>query len=65
MHMKTNNQKEGDTSGMAEENQVKKLLVLAAVGLRLARKILDKLQSIEVSIEIIAQEIARQSERGK
>jgi hypothetical protein len=58
--------KEGEIeSGDTQEKQVKKLVVLAAVGLRLARQMQKKLQDVEDSVEIIAREILRQSERGE
>jgi len=64
-HMK-NIHKEGENaSGNLDEKQVKKLVMFAAVGLKLGRKIYDKLQSVEDSIEIIAREIKRLSDHGK
>ena len=56
--------KEGEeTAENLEGSALKKLLVFAAVGLKLGRTILAKLQSVEDSVEIIAREIARQSEQ--
>ncbi len=58
--------KEGESvSENVEVSQVKRLVVLAAVGLKLGRKILEKLESIEVSIEVIAREVERQAEQGE
>jgi len=63
--MKNKQNEEQGTSGKVEVTEIKRLLVLAAVGLKLGRKILEKLESIEVSIEIIAREIARQLEKAE
>jgi len=58
-----NNKNEGEESSeVFDEKQLKKLVVFAAVGLKLGRRILDKLQSVEDSVEIISREIARQLE---
>ena len=51
--------------GNVGENQMKKLMVLAAVGLKLARKIFEKVERVENSLEIMASEILRQSERDE
>jgi len=60
----TNNQGENG-SEILPGNQVKRLVMFAAVGLKLGRQILKKLQGVEDSIEIVAREFKRQSDTGK
>jgi hypothetical protein len=56
-----NTHKEGEgASGNGETSQVKRLLVLAAVGLKLGRTISQKLEKVEESIEILARQKARE-----
>ena len=57
------NNAEGKLSESGEKDQLKKLLVFAAVGLKLARQIQVQLQEVEDSVEIIAREVARQVEK--
>jgi hypothetical protein len=63
--MKNINNKGEDASATGEENQMKKLVMFAAGGLKLARKIYDKLLNVEDSIEIIAREIKRGLDKGE
>jgi hypothetical protein len=65
-HMKTF-KKEGENGSAAsfEEKQLKRLVMLATAGLKLGRDIYKQLESVEVSLDIIAREIARQSERAE
>ena len=49
-----------NASGGVQENQVKKLVMLAAVGLKLGRKIFEKLEKVEESIEILARQKKRE-----
>ncbi len=58
--MKNTQNNEEKVLGGGEEKQVKKLVVLAAVGLKLGRKIFDKLEKVEESIEILARQKARE-----
>ena len=62
----TNIKNEGEEgSGTFEEKQLKKLVMLAAVGLKLGRQIYEKLESVEISVEMIAREVVRKAERGE
>lgn len=58
-----NTKKEGEKKCVWK--QLKKLVMLAAVGLKLGRQIYQKLESVEISVEVIAREIARQAERSE
>jgi len=62
--MKNINNEEA-VGAVSQEKQVKKLMVLAAVGLRLARQIQKQLQEVEDSVEILTREILRQAEQGE
>lgn len=64
-HMKNINEKGENGSENIDTKQAKKLLMFAAVGLKLGRQILEKLQSVEDSIEIVAREIKRQTDDGR
>jgi hypothetical protein len=57
--MKNTQNEGGNASGCLDEKQVRKLAILAAMGLKLGRRIHDKLQSVEDSIEMIARQMAR------
>ena len=58
--------KEGEQGAEnSDEKQVRKLVMFAAVGLKLGRQILEKLQAVEDSIEIVAREIKKQTDNGK
>jgi hypothetical protein len=59
-HMKNIQNEEDIVPGSMQENQVKKLVVLAAVGLKLLRKILEKLESIDSSLNVFAAQKARE-----
>ena len=63
--MKNINDKGEDASASGEENQVRKLVMFVAGGLKLARKIYDKLIKVEDSIEIIAREMKRRSDKAQ
>ena len=58
--MKNIQNEEDIVPGSMQENQVKKLVVLAAVGLKLLRKILEKLESIDSSLNVFAAQKARE-----
>jgi hypothetical protein len=67
-HMKNTNQKAGDAPGASETKQEKKAPVTklprmemyAVLGLELSKNILEKLQEVEESIEILARQKARE-----
>ena len=72
--MKNIHTKKRKASVFLWERQARKLVVVpvacqikrhAVMGLKLGRRILEKLQEIAESMDIIAREIARQSKQGK
>jgi hypothetical protein len=58
--MKNIQNEEENAFESAQGNQVKKLVMFAAVGLKLGRKIFEKLEKVEESIEILARQKARE-----
>ena len=58
--MKNIKNEEEIAPGSVQGKQVKKLVVLAAVGLKLGRKIFEKLEKLEESVEILARQKARE-----
>jgi hypothetical protein len=64
-HMKNINEEGENASENLDEKKVKKLVILATVGLKMGQKILEKLQSVEDSIEIVAREVKRLSDNAK
>lgn len=63
--MKNINEEGENASENLDEKKVKKLVILATVGLKMGQKILEKLQSVEDSIEIVAREVKRLSDNAK
>ena len=63
--MKNINKEGENASENVDAKQVRKLVMFAAVGLKLGRQIFEKLQRVEDSIEIVAREIKRQTDNGK
>jgi len=59
-----NNKGVGSSADLAEK-EVKKLIMFAAAGLKLGRRIYEQLQSVEESLEIVAREIKRISDKAK
>ena len=58
--MKNIKNEEEFVSGSSQEKPVKKLVVFAAVGLKLLREIVEKLESIDMSLNIFAAQKARE-----
>ena len=59
-HMKNINNNEEIGAESVQEKQVKKLVVFAAIGLKLLRKMSETLESIDSSIEIFGAQKARE-----
>ena len=72
-HMKNTNQKAGDAPGASKAKLGKKVPVTklprmemyAVLGLELSKKILEKLQAVEESIEILARQVERELDKDE